>query len=471
MTFIVFIHLVGAAYAIHAIMHASTASSAIAWSISLLTFPYLALPFYWIFGQGKFYEYRDALRRSARSNEEQLRTLLDELNRYRAELPESMGETRHVLESLVGVPFLKGNEGTLLIDGEETFREIFSAIEQAREYVLLAFYIVRDDALGRELLSLLRAKRKEGVRVFFLFDRIGSYGLGSRYIKALREAGVDARSFISAGRIASRWRINFRNHRKITVVDGRVAFVGGHNIGVEYRGENPRFGPWRDTHLKLRGPVVQALQLVFVENWVWATLETPELRWDCEIAASEEVALDALVFPTGPADDLDTCAYFFLQAINAARKRLWIASAYFVPDEAVSHALRLAALRGVDVRILLPSTIDHIMVYHATLSYFPEMIDANVRMFRYLPGFQHQKVLLMDDDLACVGTANLDNRSFRLNFEVGIVVANRGFAGAVESMLEADFKQCRELTQDEYRGRGLPRRIAARICRLFAPVL
>jgi cardiolipin synthase len=268
---------------------------------------------------------------------------------------------------------------------------------------------------------------------------------------------------------ANRLQINFRNHRKVVVVDGHTAYVGGHNVGDEYLGRHPRLSPWRDTHLEIRGPAALATQLAFIEDWHWATQQVLQLSWSPHTACSPGQRV--LILTTGPADALDTCALFFVQAINAAQQRIWITSPYFVPDETVVAALQLAALRGVDVRIMLPAHPDHKLVYLAGLSFVQESVQNGVKLFRYQTGFLHQKVLLVDADLAAVGTANLDNRSFRLNFEFTALVADPGFAAQVEEMLEADFRNCLAVAADELESRPLPVRIAARAARLLAPVL
>jgi cardiolipin synthase len=287
-------------------------------------------------------------------------------------------------------------------------------------------------------------------------------------VSALEKAGVHVEA-VRTAHWGRRFQINFRNHRKVVVVDGRAAFVGGHNVGDEYVGLHPQLSPWRDTHVEIRGPAVLATQLAFVEDWYWATHAVPDLIWAPQsVCASDQ---RVLILPTGPADRLDTCALFFVQAINLSRERVWITSPYFVPDESVISALQLAALRGVDVRIMLPSRPDHKLVHLASLSYVDESVRNGVKLYRYQKGFLHQKALLVDDELAAVGTANLDNRSFRLNFEFTVLVADRNFAAEVADMLEEDFRNCRPIAEDEYASRALPVRIAARIARLLAPVL
>ncbi len=254
------------------------------------------------------------------------------------------------------------------------------------------------------------------------------------------------------------------------IADGRVAYVGGLNVGDEYMGRHPRFGPWRDTHVEVRGPVVQAIQFAFLEDWYWATGEVPELDWT-PLPAPDEANKSALCLASDPSDFTETCGLFFMHAINSARERIWIASPYFVPDTALIAALQLAALRGVDVRVMLPQKPDHKLVYLAGFSYIDEAEPSGVKFYRYLPGFMHHKVILVDDDLAAVGTANFDNRSIRLNFELMLVFADRPFVAAVANMLENDFQVCRQARAADVARRPFYFHFAVRLARLFAPIL
>jgi cardiolipin synthase len=263
--------------------------------------------------------------------------------------------------------------------------------------------------------------------------------------------------------------LNFRNHRKVVVVDGRAAWIGGHNVGDEYLGRDPRFGRWRDTHLRIEGPAALAVQVSFAEDWHWATNQTiPDLVWNPTPAGEGDTTV--LIVPTGPADKLETAGLMFTHAINSAHTRIWIASPYFVPDDAVLAALQLAGLRGVDVRILIPDRPDHLLVYLAAFSYFDEASETGVRFYRYTDGFLHQKVMLIDDQVATVGTANFDNRSFRLNFEITGVVADAAFAAQVERMLTEDFAHAREMTEADVSKRSFWFKLGTRIARLTSPV-
>jgi cardiolipin synthase A/B len=362
---------------------------------------------------------------------------------------------------------VSGNGYRLLVDGEATFAAIFEAIAEARSYVLVSFYIIRDDRLGNALKDLLVRRAREGIVVRVLYDAIGSAGLPAAYLEGLRAGGVDVRDFHSIRPARNRFQVNFRNHRKICVVDGETGFLGGHNAADEYLGRDPRFGRWRDTHLRLRGPVVAQLQLVFSEDWHWASGETLGLLWR---PAPEPDGIDAMIVAPGPADDVETGSLYFCNAIGAATRRLWIASPYFVPDVDTLTALKLAAYRGVDVRILVPDRRDHLVVWLASFAYFDEVRAAGVRIWRYTGGFMHQKVVVVDDAMVSIGSINLDIRSCRLNFEVTALLFDESAVREAAEMLEADFAASRlhDVTLPQQTAKI---RLGAPFARLFAPIL
>jgi len=453
--------LLGALAAMEAVLKTRTAPGAIAWSLSLLLMPIPMLPLYWVFGRRKFRGYAKAQRIGKLA----LRRPQTQLERLR---PTDLPPYQQVLERIAQMPFTSGNRPELLIDGQRTFSALFEAIDNARHYILLEYYIVRDDHLGQTLSQHLLERVKAGVAVYFLYDEIGSFQLRRRYINQLREGGVDIRSFHTTKGSRNRFQLNFRNHRKIAVIDGVVGIVGGSNIGDEYLGRHPVLTPWRDTSVLLRGPAVLSLQMAFLQDWYWACERVPPLNWT--LAQPAAGGVDAVVVPTGPADPLESCALFFQQLAHAAQRRLWIVSPYFVPDAAVINALQLAALRGVDVRILLPEKADRRLVWLSSFAYLDEVQGTGIRVYRYTAGFLHQKVWLVDDDCAFIGTSNLDNRSFRLNFEIGTVLRDADFAAQVEQMLITDFANSRLLPRGELAARGLWFRLLVRSAYLLAPI-
>jgi cardiolipin synthase len=459
-------YIVGILHVLHALMHVRTSQGAVAWVISLLTVPFVAIPLYWLLGRTRFSKEISG-RREKDSRLGQIATSMRErLGEWEVEIPEDDAFER-AAQFLGGLPFTRGNELELLIDGEQAFERIFEAIERTTHYLCINFFIVKNDRLGARFQQALIDKAKAGVKVYFLFDEIGSHKLPRRSLKALEEAGVEWRSFGVNRYWWSRFQVNFRNHRKIVVSDGRTAFIGGLNVGDEYLGRDLRFGLWRDTHLKMRGPIVQTVQLVFLEDWFWASNRVPELEWNTVSEAADQVAA---IIPTGPADPLDSWQLVVAEAANSARDKLWITSPYFVPDEGVLTALQAAAIRGVDVRILIPERPDHLLVWLSAFSYFEQSIPFGVNLYWYGRGFLHQKVMLIDDRLAAVGTANLDNRSFRLNFEITGFSPDPAFVQSIRDMLTEDFSHSRPATIEEFTEKNILFRAACRAARLLAPV-
>ncbi len=460
-------HLGGFISSLHAILSTRTSQGAVAWVISLNSFPVVALPAYWVFGRNNFQGY-------VVERQEENREVHQLIGKVMEAHPEVFSTRRHTLpavlaaERLALMPTLHGNRVSLLVDGQATFDSILAGIAEAESYVLVQFYILRDDGLGHRLRDALIERARAGVRVYVLYDEIGSFGLPAAYLSSLREAGVDVRSFHTRKGPQNRFQLNFRNHRKIVVTDGTAAWVGGHNVGDEYLDGGAEFDSWRDTHLKIEGPGTLSLQWVFLEDWNWAADEVLEVDWEAGLVTRGDQ--EVLVIPSGPADHRETATLMFTHAINSAKQRIWIASPYFVPDPGVMRALQLAALRGVDVRILLPDEKDHLLVYLAGFSYMNEA-GSDIRFWRYTGGFMHQKVMLIDETVASVGTANFDNRSFRLNFEVTAMVIDKAFNREVAEMLEHDFARSTEVPANLIESKSRFFRLKSRAASLLSPIL
>lgn len=461
-------HVMGFTSSIHAVMSTRTSQGAIAWAVSLNTFPYLAVPAYWVLGRSKFEGYVVARRGADDRNDRIEREVIETVAPFRVPKADRV-EAVHAAEGLAQMPVLHGNRVDLLVDGDATFKSIFRGIDEARAYVLVQFYIVHDDGLGRALKDHLVAKAKEGVPVYFLYDEIGSHALPDGYKQELLDAGIEVHEFNTRKGRRNRFQLNFRNHRKVVVTDGRIAWIGGHNVGDEYLGKDPKFGHWRDTHVRIEGPAALKAQISFMEDWYWATETLPKLHWSAQ-RASDGGDARVLIIPTGPADDLETCNLMFVHAINSAQKRIWIASPYFVPEHSVIVALQLAGLRGVDVRVLIPDEPDHLLVYLAAYSYFDDASRTGAKFYRYQNGFLHEKAMLIDDEVATIGTANFDNRSFRLNFEITAAIADPTFVTQVERMFQDDFAHARLMQPGEYATKPWYFRLGVRLARLTAPI-
>ncbi len=464
---IFFIHLIGVLAALDAIMKGRTSQGSIAWVISLVIFPYLALPLYWIFGSRRFHGYVNA----RRAGDLQINKISHKLKKRLEELEFIQKDnfpTYHALQKLARIPITDYNQAKLLVNGDATFDAIFKGIDNAKKYIIIQFYKITYDGIGKKLKKHLIKQAKNGIKVYFLYDDIGCHKLPKSYFKELRHSGVQVSTFKTFKWFSTKMRLNFRNHRKIVVIDGIKAFVGGFNVSDKYLGIDPKFGFWRDTHVQINGPSVQCIQLPFISDWFWATKKVPKLDWEPKSAEGGNTKV--LTLPTGPDDEMETCGLFFVQAINSAKKRLWLVSPYFVPDEQVLTALQLAGLRGVDVRLIIPEKSDLKITYYSSFSYLKEITKAGVKVYRYTKGFLHQKVMLIDDNTTMIGTANLDNRSFRINFEINMLFFNKEFAKIVEDMIKKDLADSYRTDYLEYKDKPLWFKLIVRISRLLAPL-
>ena len=464
---VVAFQVLGILSAVHAIMTTRTEQGTIAWAVSLITFPYVAVPAYWVLGRSRFHGYVSARRGNLEEIAGVTKAAVAAVAPFRTP-EEEIAPPGRAAAGLAGIPYLRGNAVDLLVNGDATFQSILQGIDSAREYVLVEYYIVHDDEIGRELKTHLIERARAGVRVRFLYDELGSHDLPRAYINELRAAGIEIHEFNTRKGPQNRFQLNFRNHRKIVVVDGRVAWVGGLNVGDEYLSRDPKIGPWRDTHVRIEGPAALGAQLAFAEDWHWAVGSRLDIRWDP--VPSKAGNASVLIVPSSPADTLETANLMYIDAINSAKERVWIASPYFVPDKPVIDALQLAGLRGVDVRILIPDKPDNPLVGLAAYTYVDDASLTGGTFYRYGAGFLHEKVMLVDRSTATVGTANFDNRSFRLNFEITSVIVDAAFASEVERMFEADFARSRVMEPGEYDRKPWWFRFGARLARLTGPV-
>lgn len=467
-TFLILVQLAGIALAARVILGNRSTHGTIAWVLSLVLLPLVAVPAYLLLGRNRLESY---IRSRRKIDEEFTRHQAHKAVHPEGSVPdqEQAYDKWKILESLTKVPLSRGNALEYLFEGKATFDSIEKGLKRAESYILFQFFIFRDDAVGRRFIDLLKERARDGIRVFFMVDAIGSRQLKSAVFRELEEAGVRTAIFLPGRTWRGRLRINFRNHRKVVLIDGREAWLGGNNVGHEYTGDHPRFGPWRDTHVQVRGPVVNAIQLTFLEDWYWVTREIPHLHWDA--ATEQKPDARAICLATGPADPADNCVLAYVHMINQARHRLWIHSPYFVPSEEIIVALQLATLRGVDVRVLIPGTFDKWLVWISSFYYrsLPELKD--VRFFSYRKGFFHSKMMLVDEELVSVGTVNFDNRSFRINFEITLVLEDPGLVEGCRRQMEVDFRKAREEAPDPLAAKGFFFRLAARSTRLLSPLL
>lgn len=365
-----------------------------------------------------------------------------------------------------------GNRVTLLVENAAAFSAFERAILSAKRSVWAEFYIVQDDETGRRFLDLLAARARDGLDVRLLYDAVGSAKLNAERAEALAAAGGKLAPFLPVNPLRRRWSIHLRNHRKILVVDGAVAFTGGMNVGDEYSGyrrRRTRDLPWRDTHLQIEGPAARDLAQVFAEDWAFATSEglSPAFEGPAPTPGGSVVGL----LPSGPDQPFNANALAYFTAASLARERCFLTSPYFVPDEPTILALQSAALRGVDVRVLVPEKSDVRLVLDAAWSYFPPLLKAGVKVYQYRAAVLHAKTFVVDGTWGLVGSANVDIRSFSLNFEIGALVFDPEFALDLEARFLEDLKASVPITMREVSAKGWTGKVRGGVARLLSPLL
>jgi cardiolipin synthase len=441
--------------------------SAIAWSLTVVLVPFLGAFLFFLFG----YQW---VARPLRRKQRRLR-LFKQLCVWSSEasvpVPRRWQMLARLAEHTEGFPVTAGNAVEFYHEGKALYAALVEAIASARHHVHIQFFIFRPDACGQQMIEALCAAARRGVIVRFLYDSMGAHDLSRRLLRQLRRAGGRHAPFLPLLNPFYRLRVNLRNHRKIVVVDGRVAFVGGFNIGREYLGLDRRYGQWRDTHLRLEGPAVAGLQRVFLEDWHFASNEAVGgeeyyPRW-----TKPQGEVLAQVVASGPDSEYKAIRETYFAAIVRARKRVWLASPYYVPDTGLQDALCLAARSGVDVRLLILFRPDKWLPFLAARFYWGDLLAAGGKIYQYLPGMMHSKYLLVDGEWASVGTANFDNRSLFLNFEVNCQFFDRRVVQSLEERFLADLSQSIQVDPQVFAQRPWMSRIFENGARLFSPVL
>ncbi|GIO65769.1 cardiolipin synthase [Paenibacillus cookii] len=368
--------------------------------------------------------------------------------------------------------FTEENAVDIITDGQEKFDKLFKDIHGAKDYIHVQYYIIQNDVLGKKLINLLTQKAREGVKVRVLYDQLGSRKLTKRFFREFRAAGGLAEAFFPSRLRLINFRLNYRNHRKLVIIDGEIGYVGGFNVGDEYLGLNSKFGYWRDTHLRIIGSAVYALQIRFILDWNQASHHhaitySPNLF--PEVAPCGRIGMQ--IVTSGPDSELEHIKNGYIKMISSAKKTIHIQTPYFIPDASVLDSLRIAVLSGVEVKIMIPDKPDHIFVYWATYSYIGELLKVGATVYLYNNGFIHSKTIVIDEEIASVGTANIDFRSFKLNFEVNAFLYDDRISKQLTEMFEEDLRVSRQLTLQEYHQRPRWIRIKEGISRLLSPIL
>jgi cardiolipin synthase len=363
-----------------------------------------------------------------------------------------------------------GNQVTLFHGGRAKFQSLLADIQNASNFIFIQYYILRDDETGRHIIRQLIKKALDGVEVRLLIDGMGCTFTPRALFTPLIKAGGCVGVFMPPALI----RINYRNHRKLVIIDGETAYLGGLNIGNEYVGMTKRFGFWRDTHMRLRGGTIQELTLRFIMDWNFAVKEelpfTPRY-FPVSLPAAPAGGVRMQIVSSGPDTRYPNILHGFCKTITEARRSIYIQTPYFVPDESIFGALRVAALSGIDVRIMIPAHPDHPFVYWAGLSYLGELLECGVKCYEYEKGFIHSKTLMIDSIACWVGTANMDVRSFILNFECSAFICDAGITRELEENFMGDLTDCRVIEPDTYNSRGKIVKIKESLSRLLSPLL
>jgi cardiolipin synthase len=368
-------------------------------------------------------------------------------------------------------PLSDNNRVQIFNSGQEKFTQLMESIKQAKKFIHIEYYIIRNDSLGREIIILLSRKAKEGIEVRLLYDGMGGIRLPKNFFDPLLQAGGKVAVFYPPFIPYINLRVNYRNHRKICIIDGITGYVGGFNIGNEYLGLSKRFGFWRDMHLKIEGSAVNDLELRFLMDWRFASGE--EIIFDKNYFPHDRARGDTAVqiVSSGPDSRWPNVRNGYLKIINNARDHVYIETPYFVPDDEILSALKISALSGVDIRVIIPEKPDHPFVHWAAMSYIGELLDSGVRFFAYHKGFMHSKMFTSDGFVSSVGTANLDIRSFRVNFEVNAFIYHKETAQKLDEMFINDMYDATEITLKKFNERPFSARVKDSICRLLSPLL
>lgn len=454
----------------------------LSWLLGVALFPLLTAICYLGFGVNPFEKYAARKRASKHlAGLKRVRKSRDEItlvNRQRMSNFKFLGFDRTAMwaSMLHGHPLQLGNETEILVNSTNAFRAVGEAIEEAKDFILVQFYQIQVDEIGIEFLDRLAVKAKAGVKVYVLFDALGSHRLKTSLMDYYRKSGMKINRFLEVHPIKRRFQINWRNHRKLVVVDGRLGFTGGFNIGKMYlEGPDPDRPKWFDLIFKIRGPVIGDLTALFAEDWHFTTgkslpADILDDRHDRPTTSSTSRSL-LQVISSGPSENNAPFYSTFINILHEARERVWIMTPYFVPDRELLHAMRMAVVRGVQIRVIVPKHSNHPITDTCAHSYFSEIHQYGVELLRYEPGVCHGKLILADEDVILAGSSNLDYRSFFLNFETDLLMRDRDLASKIHDILVDVSKHCIPLSSPDVANRRLGRLLFRRIMRLFAPLM
>ena len=437
-----------------------------AWVLVLLLLPVIGLIVYLVFGR--------SLKGTRLISGSSLRDLRRMYDFPRVEgLEDGLSDDSRQLISLVNKlssgHLFGGNAIDVFTTGREKFEALKRDIEAAREYVLVQYFIIENDEVGSELIKLLERKAREGVKVTVLYDYVGSYHFSSRVLREMRAAGIDVHPFLEVTLANMPFRINWRNHRKLVVIDGKVGYVGGMNIANRYVTGDSKGAAWRDTHLRVKGMAVAVFQLSFAIDWNFTTREMLKIEpkrhdVDCGGYMMQMMA-------SGPTSRWHNISLVFLRAITLAKRQVYIQTPYFLPSDALLKALQSTALSGVDVKLMIPRHPDSTMLRLATGSYIKECILSGIKVYFYEPEMMHAKVLIVDDEFVTTGSTNFDFRSFEHNFEFNALIYDKEFNRKMKDIFEADLERCTRVSLGKWKQRPVLQKALESVVRLISPIL
>lgn len=441
----------------------------IAWLLVLILLPVVGFILYMFFGpdirgRGYFRKLKRKNRRTRRENDQAAAR-----GEKKGPGEDSDGKTAILLSKSARAQLTTGNSVRMLLNGEETFSAITRALREAKEYIHMEYYSIANDKIGNEIKEILIEKVRSGVRVNLIFDSVGSWNLGAKFVNSLKNAGIRVHSFLPVSFPRLRRELNFRNHRKIVVIDGVIGFMGGLNIGDMYISAESGMGFWRDTHIELRGPAVSCLDDIFRADWVFC--DQAPMEHDDPPPLEPMGSSTVQIVASGPNKNWKPILHGYFSLIANAKESLWLCTPYFVPGESLMTALSVAAMSGIDVRVMIPHKTDHALVYWASLSNIEELLRAGVKVYRYEKGFIHSKILIADGSVVSVGTANLDARSLEINFEVQAFVYDPEVARDFIAAYEKDLEESSQYRLYKWRQRPLRQKILESAGRLWSAQL
>ena len=446
----------------------------LAWLLAIFTIPVGGMLFYFILGRNrkknKFYTLKKTKAVSEYLEKVENNDPIDKENNVPTAIKNHLKLVKLVTKGSNFTPTF-GNELIPLKNGSTTFEAIFSAMETAKKFIHIQYYIFEEGDLAERFKSILIQKVKEGVEVRFLYDALGSRSLSNKYINSLKAEGIEVYGFLPMhfGKLIS--SINYRNHRKIVIVDGIYGFTGGINVADKYISGDPVLGTWYDMHLQLKGNVVNSLQAVFAMDWSFASGTDNLLNTKYLVKHTTEKHSIAQVVAGGPDSDFSSIHQHYFSIINSAKKYVYITNPYIIPGEALKEALQVAAMSGIDIRLLLSTNSDSLLVKWTVRSSFEDLLEAGVKIYLYPDGFLHGKVIISDDELATIGTANLDIRSFEENYEVNVLIYDSNITTELKQDFLKDCEKSEPLDYEQYLKRPKKERLKEGIAKVFSPVL